>query len=107
VKDRSLSPIAIAGLVTAVVGFFLNISYHTSKTVNGVQTDCDYRDFGGLLVGPAAIVLGVLAIARAGRPGHHPTRELIVGVVCLALGAVHLLRGLGILDIDLTGSNPC
>jgi hypothetical protein len=106
-REWALTPLAIAGLAVSAAGFILNLSYSSYQTVNGVQTDCDYHNFGPLLVGPVALVLGVLTLVRARRPGQKPSRELAAGVAVVALGALHLLRGVGVLDIDLTGSNPC
>jgi hypothetical protein len=108
VKERRLSPVAIAGLITAAAGFFFNITISSAQTRNGVVTDCDWHNYGGLVVAPAVLVLGVLTLVRARRPGLTANRELTVGIILLALAAVHVLRGLGILEIYLGGDpNPC
>jgi hypothetical protein len=97
----------LAGLAVSVAGFFVELSYSSYSSENGVVTDCDYHDFSGLLFGPAAVVLGLVAAARSRRGGARAGAELGLGFLCVALGALHVLRGLGVVDIDLTGSNPC
>ena len=97
----------LAGLGAAVVGFFLELSYTSSRTVNGVVVECDYHDVGPLLVGPVAAVFGLVTAARSGRTGAQKGREAAIGLLCVAVGVLHVLRGLGIVDLDLSGGNPC
>jgi hypothetical protein len=101
-----LSKALIGGLVASAIGFVLRLSYFTYHDVNGVRVDCDYRNFGPLLVGPVAIVLGLVAMAGS-RKSREPARELGLGLLCVAVGALHIVRGLGMLDFDITGGNPC
>lgn len=101
-----LSGTAIAALIASASGFLLQLSYSSYRTENGVQVDCDYRDFAPLLVGPIAIVLGAITLARSSNPGLDRSRELAIGGICLALGVLHFARGLGIVDFSLY-SNPC
>lgn len=101
-----LSPMAFSALAASAAGFILRLTYSTYRTENGVQVECDYRDFAPLMAGPVAIVLGVLTMASSSRPGRERSRELAVGALCVALGAFHLARGLGVLDFSLY-SDPC
>lgn len=97
---------AIGALVASAVGFILQLSYHTYRSENGVQIECDYRDFAPLLVGPVVVVLGAITMSHSSRPGLERSRELAVGGLCVALGLFHFARGLGIVDFSLY-SNPC
>jgi hypothetical protein len=101
--ERPLSPVGIAALVVALGGFLLRLAYWSSHTVNGVTVDCEYHDYGPLLAGPAAIVLGLLTVARSGRPGLNRQRELGLGLLVVAIGLVHLLRFTGAVTLDLSG----
>ena len=101
-----LSKALIGGLVASAIGFVLRISYFTYHDVNGVRVDCDYRNFGPLLVGPVAIVLGLVAMVRS-RRSRQPARELGLGLLCVTVGVLHIVRGLGIVDFDFTGGSPC
>jgi len=96
----------LVGLVLAAGGFILEVSYHTYRSENGVVVDCDYRNFGPLLVGPVAVVLGLVTLARR-RRGTSPARDAALGLVIVAAGLLHVLRGLGVIDLDLLGNNPC
>ena len=94
----------IVGLVAAALGF-VEISFSSSRTVNGVVVACDYVNLAPWLFGPVALVCGVLGLARAGRKGPARGRDRALGLVCATVGAVHLLQAFGVLD--LLSSNPC
>lgn len=97
----------LAGLVASAIGFVLELSYHNHRTENGVVVECDYRNFAPLLLGPPTIVLGLLALARSRRPGQQAALEAGLGLLCVAIGVLHVVRGLGIVDLDLLGQDPC
>jgi hypothetical protein len=99
-RNRAL----IVGLVTTALGF-VEISYWSSSTVNGVVTECDYVNLAPLLFGPVAVLCGLVALARAGRTGVIAGRELGLGGLCVLVGAVHLLRAFGV--VELLSSSPC
>jgi hypothetical protein len=94
----------VAGLVAAALGF-VEISFSSSRTVNGVVVECDYVNLAPWLFGPVALVCGVLGLARAGRQGPASGRDRALGLVCVAVGALHLLQAFGLLDP--LSSNPC
>ena len=74
------------------------------------MVDCDYRNFAPLLVGPVGIVLGILAVGRS-RGTRSPRPEVGIGLLCVAIGALHIARGLGLIELDITGGitggSPC
>lgn len=94
----------IVGIVAAAVGF-AEISFSSSRTVNGVVVECSYVNLAPWLFGPVALVCGVVGLARLGRTPMTAGRDKVLGVVCVVLGAVHLLRAFGVLE--LVSSSPC
>lgn len=96
----------LVGLALAAGGFILELSYHTYRSENGVVVDCDYRNFGPLLVGPVAVVLGLVTLARS-RRSTSPGRDAGLGLLIVAAGVLHVLRGLGVVDFDPMGASPC
>ena len=94
----------VVGLVAAALGF-VEISFSSSRTVNGVVVECDYVNLAPWLFGPVALVFGVLGLARGGRQGPASGRDRALGALCMTVGAVHLLQAFGVLD--LLSSNPC
>ena len=94
----------IVGLVAAASGF-AEISFSSSRTVNGVVVECDYVNLAPWVFGPVALVCGLVGAVRARRPGATSGRERSLAVLCVTLGALHLLRAFGVLDL-MSGS-PC
>jgi len=101
---RRWSKTVIVGLVAAALGF-VEISFSSSRTVNGVVVDCNYVNLAPWLFGPVALVCGVVALARAGGRGASAGRDRALGAVCVAVGAVHLLQAFGV--VELLSSSPC
>jgi len=99
--------VLLAGLIASAVGFVLELSYHNHRTENGLVVECDYHNYAPLLLGPPAIVLGLLALVRSRRPGQQATLEAGLGLLCVAIGVLHVVRGLGVVDLDLLGQDPC
>jgi hypothetical protein len=85
------------GLVAAAAGF-VEISFWSSRTVNGVVVECSYTNLAPWVFGPVAIVGGLLAFVRTRAP--RPLALLAIG-----LGVLHLATALG--GLDLLGQNPC
>jgi hypothetical protein len=98
------SKTVVAGLVAAALGF-VEISFSSSRTVNGVVVECNYVNVAPWLFGPVALVCGLLALLRAGGRGPSAGRDRALGAVCLAVGAVHLLQAAGV--VELLSSSPC
>jgi hypothetical protein len=46
-----------------------------------------------------------VALTRAGGRGPSAGRDRVLGAVCVAVGAVHLLQAIGI--VELLSSSPC
>lgn len=91
----------LAAVFGAVGGFVLSLSYSASSTENGVMTSCTYIDAGPLLLAPLAAIAGLVAVVRCRKPGRKTAVEVGVGLLCVAIAALHVLRGLGIL------AGPC
>ncbi|HEY8548118.1 MAG TPA: hypothetical protein VIL36_23835 [Acidimicrobiales bacterium] len=96
----------LVGVAAAVAGFVLEISVHSYRSENGLVVDCDYRNYGPLLLGPVAVWLGLQAVVR-GRRSEGAGRDVALGALVAAVGVLHVLRGLGVVDLDLLGQNPC
>lgn len=92
------------GLICAALGF-VAISFSSSRTVNGVVTDCSYFDLSPWVFGPIALVAGAKAVVAARRAGSAANRDLVLGAVAVVVGLVHLLRAGGV--VDLLSSSPC
>ena len=94
----------IVGVVAAALGF-AEISFSSSRTVNGVVVECDYVNLAPWVFGPLALVCGVLGLVRAGRIPVTKGRDKAMGIICVVVGAVHLLQAFGVLE--LMSSGPC
>ncbi|MDO5617246.1 hypothetical protein [Kocuria sp.] len=89
------------GLAASLVGFFLRLSMYSRTTTNGVVTQCTYFDIGAMMIAVicfVSAVIGVVAWSRRPRETRM-TPALIVPLTALIglLGAVHVLRGFGII----------
>ena len=94
----------IVGVVAAALGF-AEISFSSSRTVNGVVVECSYVNLAPWVFGPLALVCGVLGLVRAGRIPVTKGRDKAMGIICVVVGAVHLLQAFGVLE--LMSSGPC
>ena len=92
--------IRVAG-VAALLGFVVRCSSTTSTTSNGRLVECSYTDAGALLAGIVAVVGGLVGVAASLRREEDRAVLIAVSVVSVALGVVHLLRGVG------TIGGPC
>jgi hypothetical protein len=94
----------IVGLVAAAAGF-LEISFSSSRTVNGVVVDCSYLNLAPWLFGPAALVAGAVVLARAVRAEPVAGRDRALGALCVVVGLVHLLGAAGV--VGTVAGSPC
>ncbi len=98
----SSTPTAIrAAGIAALLGFVVRCSSTTSTRSNGRLVECSYTDAGALLAGVVAVVGGLVGIALSVRRTEDRAVLLAVSAVSVALGVVHLLRGVG------TIGGPC
>lgn len=81
----------------AALGWAVHISQSTTRSVNGVVTDCDGFDAGPFLVG--GLVLALTAGGLRSKRLDGSARWAVAGVL-LAAGAAYLIAGL----IDPAGS---
>jgi hypothetical protein len=100
--------VALCGIGAGAV---VELSYSSTHEVNGVLTDCDYTNFGPVVFGPLGVVAGLVAVlASRRRPPERRRRELGAGLLCIAVGLLQVLSGLGLLGglhLSLDPSNPC
>ena len=89
------------GLAFGVLGFIVSISSSSSRTVNGVVTECSYTDYFPLIAAIACVGFGVSGLVQGFRaPRHrsvHPAVLLVFALVLGAFAVVHVLRGLGMI----------
>jgi hypothetical protein len=84
-------------LVAAVLGAFCSLSTTNRTSINGVQTSCSYFDLGPLIFGGIAALASLIVLATANRPPRQPVVEVSIGVLGLAVAAVHVVRAFGII----------
>ncbi|WP_224815902.1 hypothetical protein [Hasllibacter sp. MH4015] len=90
----TLSKVAI-GL--AVAGFFVSFSTLNTSTVNGVGT-CDFLDYGKLILGGLAVIVGGLGEVTALRMGSEARiPNLLASGGASVVGIFHILMGLGVI----------
>lgn len=106
-RSSRLGKSTIAALVMAVLGF-VEISFWSSRSVNGVMVECSYTNLAPLIFGPLAVILGLVAVVRGRRSAYAGSRAWQLGMLAVGLGAVHLLRAAGVVTLDVLGSgSPC
>jgi hypothetical protein len=97
----------IVGLAAAAAGF-VEISFWSSRTENGLVVECSYTNLAPWLFGPVAVACGLVALVRGRRPAHgaapSPTRRPLA-LLAIAVGVLHLVTAIG--GLDLLGQNPC
>jgi hypothetical protein len=102
-----LGKAVIAALIMAALGF-AEISFWSSRSVNGVMVECDYTNLAPIIFGPLAVILGLVAVLKARANPQAASRARQLGMLALALGALHLLRAAGVVELDLFGGgSPC
>lgn len=87
-----LSKIAL-GL--AVAGFFVSFTTLNTSSINGVQS-CDFMDYGKIVLGGLAIMVGGLGEVSALRLSETRIVNLLVSGGASMVGIVHILMGLGV-----------
>jgi hypothetical protein len=92
--------VLVAALATAVAGFFVHVTFTSTRTVDGEITQCSYLDVGAIALGvvTALLVLATLARHRRTVPRLRLPVPLLAAasVVLLAVAVLHVLSGLGI-----------
>ena len=94
-NDSGVSNLAKAAIGVAIASFFISIETSNVSTANGVVTACEYLDYGALVLGAAACVLGLLS--GMGGLVRRSAGTATVGAVALVLGAYHVASGLGLI----------
>jgi nitrate/nitrite transporter NarK len=80
-------------IISALAGFVFELSFRSSREVNGVQVECSYFDLGPFVVAVVCLVAGIKCLGNRGRPNRSMSLETVAAVIGLAGAAVHLLRG--------------
>lgn len=86
---KSLPKSAIFGLAMGLLGFFLSIHFHSYGSGG-----CTYIDIGAGGCGVLGVIGGIAAIGNRDFPVGVRTAA---GVVAVALGVFHILRGAGLI----------
>jgi hypothetical protein len=99
-RSGGLGAALIVGLVAAAAGF-VELSFWSTRTENGLVVECSYTNVAPWIFGPVAVVCGLIALVgrRGGRSGR-PLAALV-----LAAGLVHVATALA--GLDLLGRSPC
>lgn len=87
---------SIVALVLAGVGFVASFNVYSRRTENGVVVEETNMDFAPFIFGPAAIIAGIVAMATASRgrqAGQSSRLNLGMGLLCVAIGLLHIVRG--------------
>ena len=86
-------------LVPAVAGFFFELSFNSSQTVNGVQTSCSYFDIAGPVFAIALVVMAVLGL-QADRRQPETARlggaAYAIAAAYVLVAVYHLVTGIGL-----------
>ncbi|PRZ42672.1 hypothetical protein CLV47_10416 [Antricoccus suffuscus] len=89
------------GLVVAILGFFVSMTVFRSSSVNGAVVSCSYYNLGALAVALVVVVCAFTGFTdgRKRHPRLRPSSPWLYGgtVVLLALAAIHVARGFGII----------
>ncbi|MBL4626803.1 MAG: hypothetical protein JKY00_01965 [Roseicyclus sp.] len=88
-----LSKIAI-GL--AIAGFFVSFTTSYTSSVNGV-VDCDFTDYGKLVIGGLAVMVGGIGEVTALRMGAARMVNLMASGGAALVGIFHILTGAGVI----------
>jgi hypothetical protein len=100
-RSSGLGAALIVGLVAAAAGF-VELSFWSTRTENGLVVECSYTNVAPWIFGPVAVVCGLIALL-GGRRGGGRRRPLVALV--LAAGLVHVATALA--GLDLLGRSPC
>lgn len=89
-------------VVFAVAGFFVSITYDTSTTSEGTQTDCTYIDVAQLALGLATAIAVALGCRQEFAKKHDRlklghTQTLGVAAVLLLVATFHVIVGFGLI----------
>lgn len=89
------------GLIAALVGYVLSVTYQSTASTNGVITQCTYYDFGAMAAAAvcvAGVGAGLISWMRRS-PETRISGAVMAGlaVVVGLFGVIHVLRGLGMI----------
>lgn len=91
-----LSTPLMVGMVAAVAGFLVELSFYSKQTVNGTVQECTSVNIAPLVLGPVAVVAGIIAMVRCRRAGKTPMLELGLGLAAVVAGVAAIaLRAFG------------
>lgn len=92
---------SIVALAVAAAGFGVSFRVWSRKTENGVVVDETNMDFAPFLMGPAAIIAGIVALATASKAreeGRSTGLNVGMGLLAVAIGLLHIVRGVAAWD---------
>ncbi len=86
-----LSSLQKGSLVTALLGFIINI---TSTVSSGGVTV--HRNWSALILGILTLLLGLASAPEALRSPEHRNEKLIALIIAVVVGGIHIGRGFGV-----------
>lgn len=92
-----LHPAIIIGLIAGIVPFFISVVESSATTEGGVVTE-SYLDYAALAGGGVAALAGIIFLPVALRAMTGKGRQIIAALIIVGLGALHLLRGFGVVQ---------
>lgn len=98
----SLTGTSKAAAIFAILGFLLSFSTTNTSSINGVTT-CSYMNYGALIFGVLAILAGGSGLASARGLGETQALNMGICAVGLAIGVLHVLRGIGMVGGPCAG----
>lgn len=89
------------GLGFGIAAFVIHVSSSSSRTVNGVMTECSYTDYFAFIAAAACVGFGVAGLTKGRKAPKdrsvHPAVLLAFALVLAILAVVHVLRGIGMI----------
>ncbi len=91
---RSLSGASKTAMICGLLGFVVGITNTHTSNLNG-QITCSHMDYGALALGVIAGLAGGTGLSSARTMGEARMLNMAVSGGGLALGVIHVLRGIG------------
>ncbi len=100
---RSFSGATKTAVITAALGFFVQLSSIQTSRING-QMSCSHTDVSALFFGVIAILAGVVGVLNArSLPQETRVLNLALCAAAVAVGVLNVLRGFGMVGGPCAG----
>jgi len=99
IYEKFPSRTEIAGILIALAPFAIRFGTSSSRTVNGVVVESSSVNYVGLVLGPVAILIGLMALRLLSRTADEDRIKRIIAIAAIiGIGALQLLNGLGLVN---------